>query len=59
MDKLLSQCADCSIACYVPTSDYCKRICPGCEYPGTFVMNEKYAKHFKCDVLNVSGLTSF
>ncbi|KAI0224000.1 hypothetical protein LSAT2_024932 [Lamellibrachia satsuma] len=29
MDKLLSQCADCSIACYVPTSDYCKRVCPG------------------------------
>ncbi|KAI0236276.1 hypothetical protein LSAT2_013149 [Lamellibrachia satsuma] len=29
MDKLLSQCADCSIACSVPTSNYCKRVCPG------------------------------
>ncbi|KAI0218944.1 hypothetical protein LSAT2_029397 [Lamellibrachia satsuma] len=29
MDKLINQCTDCSIACKIPTSNYCRRVCPG------------------------------
>ncbi|KAI0223110.1 hypothetical protein LSAT2_025650 [Lamellibrachia satsuma] len=29
MDTLINQCTDCSIACNVPTSNYCRRVCPG------------------------------